>query len=74
MHKLKNKTLKFKQIKGDNMIILKRIWNFDKQDMKHVGWLFKQLIVSFFKGDLDGVEESWMFIKLHCYYDSKKID
>ena len=54
--------------------ILKRIWNFDEQDIKHIVWLFKQLIISFFKGDINGVEECWIFIKIHCCYDNTKIN
>ena len=54
------------------MKILKRIWNFDEQDIRHIGWLVKQLIISFFKGDTNGVEECWLFIKLHCCHDNTR--
>jgi len=60
------------------MKVLKRIWNFDKQDMKHMKWLFKQLFKHFFIGvfigNMDEFVDTWFWIKIHCCYDSKKIN
>lgn len=52
--------------------MIKRIWNFDKRDVKHVTWLFKNMIKAFFKGDYIDMVDAYYFIKIHCSYDSKK--
>lgn len=56
------------------MKTLKRIWNFDEQDMKHVGWLFKLMIKNFINGHFDAMKENWFWIKIHCTYDSERIE
>jgi hypothetical protein len=42
-------------------------------DIKHISWLIKQMIVLFLKGDIDGAVEAWFWIKIHWNYESKKI-
>jgi len=63
--------------KGIEMEILKRIWSFDKQDMKHMKWLFKNLFKQFFigiaTGNMHEFIETWCWIRIHCTYNSKKI-
>lgn len=52
-----------------------RILRFTKGDWILVSWLFKQMLFLFFiKGDPDGAKESLFWIKMHCFYYSKKID
>jgi plasmid replication initiation protein len=59
------------------MKTLKRIWNFDKDDMYHMKWLFKNLFKQFFIGIFEGnmheFTETLWWIKIHCIHDSKRI-
>lgn len=41
--------------------------------LRHIGWLFKQMIKHFFKGDIDGVIDAYYWIKIHLKYDNKRI-
>lgn len=50
------------------------ILNFNKQDWKLISWLFKNMIKQFYVGNIEGVKESWMWIKFHCHYKSKRIN
>jgi hypothetical protein len=43
------------------------------QDIKHISWLFKQMMSHWFKGDLKGAIDAWYWIKFHWNYESKKI-
>lgn len=51
-----------------------RILKFDKNDWKHVTWLFKNMIKQLFKGDFHEAREAFIWIKIHCTYDSKRRD
>lgn len=48
----------------------KKFWS----DCKFMFWLFKVMIICFFKGDLDGSQEAWCFIKIHWNYKSTRIN
>lgn len=54
--------------------LIKRLKNFNKQDWKHVSFLFKNGIKQFLKGDFHESKEAFIWIKIHMSYDSKKID
>lgn len=43
------------------------------KNIKHILWLIKQMIILFFKGDLNGSAEAFYFLKMHWNYDSKRI-
>lgn len=47
----------------------KKFWS----DIKHISWLTKTMIKSFLCGDMEGVRESWCWIKIHWYYTSTKL-
>lgn len=51
----------------------KRIINFDKQDWKHVRFLFFNMIKQFFNGDLQESKEAYYWLKFHFNNDSKRI-
>jgi hypothetical protein len=53
--------------------VIKRIFNFDKKDWKHVGFLFFNMIKQFFKGDLHESKEACYWLKFHLTYDSKRV-
>ncbi len=55
------------------MKTIKRIANFDKTDWKHIGWLFRNIIKQFFKGEFSESYDAWMWIKIHCSYDSNRL-
>jgi hypothetical protein len=48
-------------------------WNGFLADAKHMLWLFKQMVVNFLKGDIDGAVEAYYFVKIHWNYKSKRI-
>lgn len=54
--------------------MLKRILSFDKQDWKHIAFLFKNMIKQFFKGDIQESKEAFIWIKTHLSYDSERVD
>ncbi len=37
-------------------------------------WLWKQMIVLWCKGDLEGSYETWILIKIHWNYEGKRIN
>ena len=43
-------------------------------DIKHILWLSKLGLISFINGDINGVRESWLLIKMHWNYSSTKIN
>jgi hypothetical protein len=43
-------------------------------DIKHMSWLFKTMIISFVKGDFHEAKESYYLMKIHWNYKSKRID
>ncbi len=55
--------------------MLKRIWNFDEKDIKHMGFLIKNLFKQFFigiaTGNMNDFIDTWFWIKIHCCYNSK---
>jgi len=51
--------------------MIKRILNFNKQDWKHMSFLFGTLITNFFKCDYHEMLESYYLLKLHLSYDSQ---
>lgn len=57
------------------MKILKRIWNFDKEQwnllMFFIKNLFKQLFIGIAVGNLSEFIDTWQWLKMHCCYDSK---
>lgn len=42
-------------------------------DISHIAWLFKQIIVLYFTGDTPGSVDAWQWIKFHWNYSSKRI-
>lgn len=42
-------------------------------DIKHVLWLWKQMIVLFLKGDFEGSKEAWFWYKFHISHDRRRI-
>lgn len=54
--------------------MLKRILNFDKQDWKHVRFLFGNMIKQWILMDYNESKEAWIFLKLHFTYDSKRVN
>lgn len=55
--------------------MIKRIVNFDKQDWKHVSWLFnnmlKQLFIEF---NWHETKESYYWIMIHLTHDSNRVE
>lgn len=49
------------------------ILNINKQDWKHISWLFRNMVKQFCIGNVEGVKESWMWIRIHCLYKSRKM-
>lgn len=55
--------------------MVKRIINFDKQDWKHMRFLFKNMLIQFFvKFDWHETKESYIWMKIHLTYDSTKVE
>ena len=52
---------------------IKRLWGFDDQDWKHIGWLLKNAVKQTLKGDLSEAKDAMYFVKLHLLHDSKRI-
>jgi len=48
--------------------------SFDKKDWKHIFWLFGIMIKNLLKGDFHEAHESYLWIKIHCEYESKRIE
>ncbi len=51
-----------------------QIFKFNKNDWQHVAWLFKNMIKQFFLGDFHEAREAFLWIKIHCIYESKRND
>lgn len=47
--------------------------NFDKKDWKHVSWLFKNMVKSFWLCNFEDSYESWLFLKLHFTHDHMRL-
>lgn len=43
------------------------------EDIKHVMWLIKQMIVLTLKGDFDGAAEAFFFLRLHFLTRTKAV-
>jgi len=57
------------------MSYIKRIASFDRQDWKHITWLTKSFFTSLFlKYDWHDAKEALIFIKIHLYYDSTRVE
>lgn len=55
--------------------VIKRILRFNKQDWKHIGWLFKNTFIQFFvKYNWHETKEGLIFIKIHLMYDSERVE
>jgi len=52
--------------------MIKRILSFDKQDCKHVTWLFRGIVKSFILFRYNDMMESYYLLKMHLNYDSKR--
>lgn len=52
--------------------MIKRAIGFKIHDWKHLWWLFKNMNSQLFKGNYLEAYDSWMWIKIHFCYDSKK--
>lgn len=52
---------------------IKRIWKYDNQDWKHIGWLLKDAAKQTLKGDLSEAKDAMYFVKLHLLHDSKRV-
>lgn len=46
----------------------------DMNDIKHILWLFKQIVVCTLKGDIEGSIEASTLVRLHWNYKSNKIN
>lgn len=54
--------------------MIRRILNFDKQDWKHMSFLFANMFKQFFiEFNWHEVKDSYYWIKIHLSYDSKKV-
>jgi hypothetical protein len=53
--------------------MIKRIIRFNRYDWMHIGFLLKNSVVQFFKGNLNESKDALMWIKIHLQYDSNKI-
>lgn len=51
--------------------MFKRILSFDKNDWKHVTWLFRNMIKQFIIGDFHEAKEAYYWIKIHLSYNGK---
>jgi hypothetical protein len=49
-----------------------QILKFKKDDWKHVGWLFRNMIYQFCIGEWGEAKEAFYWIKIHCIYESNK--
>lgn len=54
--------------------MIKRVLKFNKQDWKHVWWLFRNMIKQFVLFNFSEAEESWFFLKLHFTHDHTKMN
>ena len=52
--------------------ISKRVLNFDKQDWKHIIFLFTNMIKQWFLMDYNESKDAWIFLKLHFTHDSDR--
>lgn len=50
--------------------ISRRIMGFKSHDWKHLWFLFKNMHIQLFKGDLLEAYDAWMWIRVHLSYDS----
>lgn len=53
--------------------IWKRTRDFDKQDWKHVRWLFGNMIKQFIICEYGEAKEAFYFLKLHLTHDSTRV-
>lgn len=53
--------------------MIKRIMNFDKQDWKHVSWLFRNMVKNFWLCKFEDSYELWLFLKLHFTHDHTRL-
>lgn len=44
------------------------------KSLKHMLWLWRQMIVLWYTGDFDGSYEAWLLIKIHWNYDGRKFN
>lgn len=44
------------------------------RNLKHMLWLWKQMIVLWCKGDFEGSYEAWLFTKIHWNYEGKRLN
>lgn len=51
-----------------------QIFNFDRNDRKHVLWLFRNMIKQFLLGNLSESKEALLWIKIHFVYKSNRVD
>lgn len=55
--------------------MIKRVINFDKQDWKHIWFLFTGMLKSFFIDfDWHETKECFIFMKIHLTHDSKRVN
>jgi hypothetical protein len=54
--------------------MIRRVMKFDKQDWKHVWWLFRLMVKSFFLFRFNDAEEAWIFLKLHFTHDHTRMN
>jgi hypothetical protein len=52
---------------------MKQIKNFNKDDWKHIWWLFGNMIKQFILGNWNESKDAYYWIKIHCTYESKKV-
>ena len=52
--------------------MIKRIINFDKEDWKHIWWLFKNMIKQFMLFNFKESHEAFLWIKIHLMYDNRR--
>ncbi len=58
----------------ENIIMIKRILNFDIQDWKHIRYLSLNFFIQLTRGNLIEVKDALYWIKLHISYDSNKVE
>jgi len=53
--------------------MIKRIWKYDKNDWKHIGWLFRNMLKQFFfEANPKEAKEAWYWILMHLSNDSER--
>lgn len=45
-----------------------------REDFRHVGWLFRNMIRQAWAGDFHEAREAYYWILIHLSYESKRID